>query len=83
MQKLAVIFVLLCLVASAQSAPFSDVSEKHIGPTMPLIRPSLQVSCKATMENLQGNRQLNRFQMAVITSNMLDYFSKGQNPHPK
>ena len=78
MQKLAVIFVLLCLTAQVQGAPFSDVPRTHWA--YDAIDQAVSSGILQGYDGkFVGNRKLNRFQMAVITSNILDYFAKSGN----
>ena len=79
MRKIAVLLVGLLVAATAQASLFTDVPKTHWA--YDAIAEAVEAGILQGYDGkFAGNRQLNRYQMAVITAKMLDRFDKsGKN----
>ena len=73
MKNIAVLLVTLIFASTAQAALFDDVPKTHWA--YEAIAEAVEAGILQGYDNkFNGNRQLNRYQMAVITAKMLDCF---------
>ncbi len=79
MHRLAVLFVALLLVNSVYGAQFSDVPRTHWAYDA-IDRAVAAGVLQGYDGKFAGKRLLNRYQMAVITKNILENFQKGEVP---